>query len=469
MPPSIRRRLVVAAALLALAAPALAAATRDPADPRAPVAALYAIEKTGQAPLATPAQRAAALTRGLAAMWDKAEAGARRGGGVAIDFDVVTNSQGAEVKSYALAVSRARREPRDRRRDDRPRRLGARVAARKRHHVLAVAPERALARRRRQRRRRAQRVVAARHARPRAQGALRARGRCAAWPLLLAALIALAAPALAAGPLDELRRSFTLGGKPVPPDVFRDFGDADLGDSLPSVVAIDVKAAIDSNRYGDPIVRRGDWVTQSRPAAGSLNGAEETSYRYIGATKSGLLVVIATYSGGGSGVFTTLHVLDASLAAGFDGDGKRYGRVDLAVLRSVVLGDRWEGEATIVGDAVRIATAKTPAEGFPSRSRRSGRSATRKRDRRSRLQVSGLSEHRDLPERRAILRRRRQRDPERLAGGAIARGQCRRADDASLARALRAGEDFRADQQAGEIFGERRAPAVHGTGRACGS
>jgi hypothetical protein len=182
---------------------------------------------------------------------------------------------------------------------------------------------------------------------------------------LLLALIACAAPTLAASPLEELRRSFTLDGKPVPPGVFRDFGDADLGDSLPSVVAIDVKAAIDSNRYGDPIARRGDWVTQSRPAPGSLNGAEETGYRYVGATKNGLLVVIATYSGGGSGVFTTLHVLDASLAAGFGGDGKPYGRLNLTVLRSVVLGDRWVGEATIDGDAVRIATTKTPAEGVP--------------------------------------------------------------------------------------------------------
>ena len=181
----------------------------------------------------------------------------------------------------------------------------------------------------------------------------------------LVALIALLAPALAAGPLEELRRSFTLDGKPVPPGVFRDFGDADLGDSLPSVVVIDVKAAIDSNRYGDPIARRGDWLTQSRPAPGSLNGAEETSYRYIGATKSGLLVVVATYSGGGSGIFTTLHILDASLAAGFDGDGERYRRVDLSVLRSVILGDRWQGEATIIGDTIRIATTKTPAVGVP--------------------------------------------------------------------------------------------------------
>jgi len=182
---------------------------------------------------------------------------------------------------------------------------------------------------------------------------------------VLAALVACAAPALAASPLDELRRSFTLDSKPVPPDVFRDFGDADLGDSLPTVVTIDVKAAIDSNRYGFPIARRGDWVTQSRPAIGSLNGAEETGYRYIGATKSGLIVVVSTYSGGGSGVFTTLHVLDANLAAGFDGDGMRYARVNLTVLRSVFLGDRWQGEATIAGDAVRIATTRTAADSVP--------------------------------------------------------------------------------------------------------
>ncbi len=106
-------------------------------------------------------------------------------------------------------------------------------------------------------------------------------------------------------------------------------------------------------------------MTQSRPAEGSLNGAEETGYRYIGATCSGLIVVVAYYSGGGSGAFTNLHVLDASLAAGFDGDGKRRQRVNLTILRSVVLGDHWQGDATIAGDTVRIATAKTAADAVP--------------------------------------------------------------------------------------------------------
>ena len=51
--------------------------------------------------------------------------------------------------------------------------------------------------------------------------------------------------------------------------------------------------------------------------------------------------------------------------ADFDGDGKRYGRVDLTMLRSVVLGDRWQDEATIAGDTIRIETTKTSAAGGP--------------------------------------------------------------------------------------------------------
>jgi len=109
MPSSFRRLLVAAAALLAFAGSSGAGGVLRPDDPRAPVAALYAIEKAGRPTLATPLERAASLTRGLAGLWDRAEARARRGGDVAIDFDVVTNSQGAELKSYALAATRTAR------------------------------------------------------------------------------------------------------------------------------------------------------------------------------------------------------------------------------------------------------------------------------------------------------------------------------------------------------------------------
>ncbi len=177
-------------------------------------------------------------------------------------------------------------------------------------------------------------------------------------PIFLAALFVFAGPCFAAGPLDELRSAFTLDGKPVPPEIFRDLGDGDLGDSGPILVTVDARAAIGSNRYGDAIRRRAGWVAQSHPMAETMNGAEETGYRYIGATRNGLLVAVAFYNGGGSGSFYTLHILEAAVAQAFDSDGKPYERVDLTTIRSVALGDRWEGDVTISGDTVHIATEK---------------------------------------------------------------------------------------------------------------
>jgi hypothetical protein len=78
--------------------------------------------------------------------------------------------------------------------------------------------------------------------------------------IFLALCCGAATTALAADPLDEARRSFTIGGKPIPPEIFADFGDAMMSDSRPIVVTIDANAAIDSNRYADPIKTNGRWV-----------------------------------------------------------------------------------------------------------------------------------------------------------------------------------------------------------------
>jgi hypothetical protein len=52
--------------------------------------------------------------------------------------------------------------------------------------------------------------------------------------------------------LDEVRKSFTVGGKRIPPEIFRDFGDGDLADSGSIWVTVDVHAAVGSNLYADP-------------------------------------------------------------------------------------------------------------------------------------------------------------------------------------------------------------------------
>jgi hypothetical protein len=175
-----------------------------------------------------------------------------------------------------------------------------------------------------------------------------------------ALFLALVVPAWAA-PVDlalkELRQSFTLDHKPIPPEVFADFGDADIADSSSIRVTIDLLAAMGSNLYYEDVaVSPQGWVSQKRAAP----NAEETSYKFNGVTRSGLIVVTSAFSGGGSGDFFTLHILDAAPARAYDGDGKLYDRLNLTMLRSIPLGDRWSGEIKIVGDTIEIAT--TPSE-----------------------------------------------------------------------------------------------------------
>jgi len=165
--------------------------------------------------------------------------------------------------------------------------------------------------------------------------------------------------AMAADALEELRKSFTIGGKPVPPGVFGDFGDAMMSDNRPIVVTIDALAAMDSNRYADAVGFNGPWVEQKKAQSEPGFAPEIMSYKFIGGAQNGLLIVVAAWSGGGTGVFYWLHIVDAAWADAFDEDGSTYRRLNLTNLRSYALGDSWDGTVTILGNSVRVETAST--------------------------------------------------------------------------------------------------------------
>jgi hypothetical protein len=160
----------------------------------------------------------------------------------------------------------------------------------------------------------------------------------------------------------EVRRTFTIDGKPIPPEIFRDFGDGDLADSGPIWVTVDVKASIGSNLYFDDIKQDGRWINQ-RKTNSKGEVLEETGYAYYGATENGLLIVLASYNGGGSGDFISLHILDIASARGFELEGKVYERINLTNVRSIALGDRWDGEVAIEKNTVRVTTTRSgPAD-----------------------------------------------------------------------------------------------------------
>jgi hypothetical protein len=129
-----------------------------------------------------------------------------------------------------------------------------------------------------------------------------------------------------------------------------------MSDNRPIVVTIDANAAIDSNRYADPIKTNGRSVEQIKLGSGSFNGPETMSYEFRGATANGMLVFLAAWSGGGSGTFYYLHILDAASNRAFDEDGSTYSRLDLTLVRTYVLGDRWQGDVSISGNSVRVVT-----------------------------------------------------------------------------------------------------------------
>jgi hypothetical protein len=162
--------------------------------------------------------------------------------------------------------------------------------------------------------------------------------------------------------ITEVRRTFTIDGKPIPPEIFRDFGDGDLADSGAIWVTVDVRAAIGSNLYFDDIKQDGRWVNQ-RKTNSKAEMLEETGYAYYGATQNGLLILLASYSGGGSGDFISLHILDIASSRGFDLEAKVYERINLTNIGSIALGDRWDGEIAIEKNTVRVTTTRSgPAD-----------------------------------------------------------------------------------------------------------
>lgn len=188
---------------------------------------------------------------------------------------------------------------------------------------------------------------------------------CADGPSLGAAAAQTPSPVDAdAALVNEVRHSFTLRGKPIPAEIFCDMGDGDLGDSGAIWVTVDAAAAIGSELYGDPIKEEHGSVIQTKPNQ-SMNHIERTDYTFVGSTDNGLLVVLASYSSGGSGTFHTLHILDVAAARGFDIDGKIYQRIDVTNVRSVILGDRWVGDVTIAKNSIRITTTQDGPVGGP--------------------------------------------------------------------------------------------------------
>ena len=155
-----------------------------------------------------------------------------------------------------------------------------------------------------------------------------------------------------------------------------------LSDHGDQVVAINLLDSQDSNRYfgeifvtpqTDPLVPSWPWVysLDGEPTRdGELRdlwGQEVYAYRYVESTDSGLDVLHAQYSGGGSGVFN--HVVfvrtEADYGAAYPlprnidsgqnaAEPEIHDRELIRILGRIPLGDRWIGTVEVAGDEVVV-------------------------------------------------------------------------------------------------------------------
>ena len=155
-----------------------------------------------------------------------------------------------------------------------------------------------------------------------------------------------------------------------------------LSDTGDQVVAINLIDSQDSNRYfgeifvapqTNPQVPSWPWVyslSREPNKEGELEdlwGQEFSAYRYLGSTRSGLDVLHANYSGGGSGIFNRVVFIRTEADYGVeypllrDIDSRRgatqpgfRNREIIRIVGKILLGDRWHGTVEVVGDDVVV-------------------------------------------------------------------------------------------------------------------
>ena len=166
----------------------------------------------------------------------------------------------------------------------------------------------------------------------------------------------------------EARRDFTLNGKQIPPEIFRDFGDGDLADSGTIWVTVDVKTAIGSNLYFYEIRQNRTWISQKKVTANA--GAGEETGSHISARRRTAFSWFSPPTAAAARA-TSSRCTSSILSR----PRLRPRRQDLRAhhltnLRRVALGDSWDGEISIAKNTIRIVTTRKGPWMRPGRERR---------------------------------------------------------------------------------------------------
>lgn len=149
----------------------------------------------------------------------------------------------------------------------------------------------------------------------------------------------------------------------VPPKIIEDLSPW-VSDDGEQIIAVNLLESVTTNRYFGNIKTIGKdrpFVFYEKDCESPCTmGAPSFGYKLIGTTSSGITVLFAESSGGGTGKFRSVILLslekDKGLSFSASKSSLTLNRVRLIIKRlgEIPLGDRYEGDITLKGDILKI-------------------------------------------------------------------------------------------------------------------
>lgn len=143
--------------------------------------------------------------------------------------------------------------------------------------------------------------------------------------------------------LIELNKSFTYKGKPVHPRAVQDLISW-LPDNFPGPVAIDAAGSFDSNRYAGDYSVKDEGLVFIDLTQEFLKQPGWFGYRHLGRLANGYHVLDTYLSGGGTGIFQSLLLVECLTDFEYKSDGSRRERLVIKRMGEFPIGDRYTGK-----------------------------------------------------------------------------------------------------------------------------
>lgn len=147
--------------------------------------------------------------------------------------------------------------------------------------------------------------------------------------------------------LTELNKSFTYKGKPIHPRAIQDLISW-VADPLPGPIAVDVEGTYDTNRYfGDYEVRENGLIFVDLEQK-LVEKKGWFAYEHLGKLANGYHVLRTYDNGGGTGVFSSILIVEAITDFEHKDNGSRREFLVLKRRGEFDIGDRYSGQIKLI-------------------------------------------------------------------------------------------------------------------------